>query len=219
MSLTIKPNKEQVLSLQNQLILASLPANKRIAILKKLGRYEMKLARDRIKKQTTVDGDGFEKRERGSKKMLIRIGKSLEPYVIDSNRLELKHRNVLTGQIAALHQAGGKEPMGAAKMKKIHGKPDYSAQISRGQAKALIKLGARARKTKGSGYRKATIRELMASMTVGQAELALETLRNKKSKQSWDIPIKARPFLGDSTDNVQRQLVSIIEQINQKQRG
>jgi hypothetical protein len=214
--LSITPNKQQALSLKNQLLLLSLPANKRVRILKTLGRHERALARKRIRQQTTVDGSPMKSRANGQKaKMLKRIGKTLEPYVKSANRLELKHKAALTGRIAALHQEGGKEKMGAARMKRIHGKPDYDAPIKRGQAKALINLGARAKRAKGNGYRKATIKELMATMTVGQAEMALETLRAKKNKQNWQIPVKARPFLGDTTENVQRELVKIIEQINQ----
>ncbi|MGS0824839.1 hypothetical protein ACVBIO_03425 [Shewanella sp. 0m-8] len=217
MSLVISPNKQQALSVKQQLLLISLPEKKRNLILGTLGRYERKLARERIRRQEDIDGKSFAPRKKNSEsKSLKRLGKGLKPYVTGGNRLELKHQNKLTGRIAAFHQEGATEKMGAARMKRIHGKPDYDAPITRGQAKALVKLGAKARKSKGKGYRKATIKELTASMTVGQAEMALEALRNKKPKQNWSIPVKARSFLGDSTENVQRQLAIIIDKVNQR---
>ena len=217
MSLTIKPNKQQALSLKNQLFLASLPAKKRTSILKKLGTWERAETRKRIRKQITVDGTQFEARASKSRvKMLRKLGKTLEPYVYSANRLELKHKNTLTGRIAALHQDGGSEQMSASRMARIHGTPDYNAPCSRSQAKALSAEGYKVRKAKGNGYRRASLNEIMSTLSQGQAGVILRSMRDKPNKQRWEIPVAARPFLGDSADNVQRQLVSIIEQINQK---
>lgn len=220
MSLSIKPNKAQALNASTQLALLKLPANKRIRILKTLGRYERTLARKRIRTQTTTEGTGFAPRKNGRKaKMLKRLGKTLEPFVKNANRLELKHKSPLTGRVAALHQDGGSEKMSAARMARIHGQPDYKAPCTRAQAKALAKEGYKVRKQKGRGYRRATLQEIMDSLSQGKAMLILRKLRGKPEKQRWDIPVAARPFLGDNADNVQRQLVSIIEQINKTQRG
>lgn len=213
--LSITPNKKQAMSLKNQLLLLSLPAKKRIRILKTLGRHERALARKRIRSQTTVDGHKFAGRADGRKaKMLKRMGKTLEPYVKGANRLELKHKAALTGRIAALQQEGGTETMSASRMARIHGKPDLDSPATRSQAKALISLGYKSKKVKGKGYRRATIREITASMNQRKAGLILKLLRDKPNKTRWPIPVKARPFLGDSTANVQRQLVKIIEKIN-----
>ncbi|MCG9964024.1 hypothetical protein [Shewanella cutis] len=217
MSLTITPNRHQALNASNQLALLKLPSAKRIRILKNLGRYERALARKRIRTQTTVDGGQFEARANGKKgRMLKRLGKTLEPFVKNANRLELKHQAALTGRIAALHQDGGSEQMSASRMARIHGTPDYNAPCSRSQAKALSAEGYKVRKAKGNGYRRASLNEIMATLSQGQAGVILRSMRDKPNKQRWEIPVAARPFLGDSADNVQRQLVSIIEQINQK---
>lgn len=217
MSLTITPNRTQALNASNQLALLKLPSAKRIRILKTLGRYERALARKRIRTQTTVDGGQFEASANGKKgRMLKRLGKTLEPFVKNANRLELKHQAALTGRIAALHQDGGSEQMSASRMARIHGTPDYNAPCSRSQAKALSAEGYKVRKAKGNGYRRASLNEIMATLSQGQAGVILRSMRDKPNKQRWEIPVAARPFLGDSADNVQRQLVSIIEQINQK---
>jgi len=217
MSPTITPNRNQVLNASNQLALLKLPSAKRIRILKTLGRYERALARKRIRTQTTVDGGQFEARANGKKgRMLKRLGKTLEPFVKNANRLELKHQAALTGRIAALHQDGGSEQMSASRMARIHGTPDYNAPCSRSQAKALSAEGYKVRKAKGNGYRRASLNEIMDTLSQGQAGVILRSMRDKPNKQRWEIPVAARPFLGDSADNVQRQLVSIIEQINQK---
>lgn len=217
MSLNITPNRHQALNASNQLVLLKLPSAKRIRILKTLGRYERALARKRIRTQTTVDGGQFEASANGKKgRMLKRLGKTLEPFVKNANRLELKHQAALTGRIAALHQDGGSEQMSASRMARIHGTPDYNAPCSRSQAKALSAEGYKVRKAKGNGYRRASLNEIMATLSQGQAGVILRSMRDKPNKQRWEIPVAARPFLGDSADNVQRQLVSIIEQINQK---
>ena len=112
MSLVITPNNKQALSAKHQLQLLALPNGKRVRVLKTLGRYERKLARQRIRTQTTVEGKKFASRSDGKKtKMLKRMGKTLEPYVKGGKRLELKHKVGLTGRIAALHQEGGSEQM------------------------------------------------------------------------------------------------------------
>ncbi|MFB2670176.1 hypothetical protein ACE02U_15515 [Shewanella xiamenensis] len=217
MSLNITPNRHQALNASNQIALLKLPSAKRIRILKTLGRYERALARKRIRTQTTVDGGQFEARANGKKgRMLKRLGKTLEPFVKNANRLELKHKAALTGRIAALHQDGGSEQMSASRMARIHGTPDYNAPCSRSQAKALSAEGYKVRKAKGNGYRRASLNEIMATLSQGQAGVILRSMRDKPNKQRWEIPVAARPFLGDSADNVQRQLVSIIEQINHK---
>ncbi len=217
MTLIIKPNNNHVMYATTQLELLKLPPAKRIRIFKTLGRYERNLARQRIRSQTTVDGTAFDPRKDGTKaKMLRRLGKTLEPYVKNANRLELKHKSALTGRIAALQQEGGSETMNANRMARIHGKPDYKAPCSRAQAKALSAEGYKVRKAKGSGYRRAGLREIMETVSQGQAMLILHKLRGHTKKQRWEIPVAARPFLGDTADNVQRQLVSIIEQINRR---
>lgn len=217
MSLSIKPNQQQALNLRTQLLILRLPANKRTRILKKLGRYEKNLARKRISSQTDVNGQKFKARANGKKsKMLKRMGKTLEPFVKQSSSLlELKHRQTAVGRVAALHQDGGIEKMTATRMAKIHSKTNYDGPCSRGAAKALVAEGYKVRKAKSKRYRKATINEVMGRMNQGQASLILRILRDKPKKQSWGIPVSGRSFLGDSTDNVQRQLVSIIENINQ----
>lgn len=219
MTLTIKPNKDQALNASMQLALLKLPANKRVRVLKTLGRHERTLARNRIRTQTTVDGERFAPAKgRKKSKMLKRLGKTLEPFVKRSSRLELKHKSGGVGQVAAMHQDGGSEKMTAARMSRIHGRPDYKAPCSRAQAKALVTAGYQVPKKRG-GYRRASIREIMNSLSQGKAMLILRLLRDKPKKQRWDIPVPARPFLGDTTKNVQKQLVSIIDNINKTQRG
>jgi len=217
MNLVIKPNKAQALSLKEQLQLLSLPRNKRVRLLKTLGRYERAKARKRIREQRTVTGQKFAPRADGKKaRMLKKMGRTLEPYVKNSNRLELKHKAVQTGRIAALQQEGGVERMNASRMVRIHGKPDYKAPCTRSQAKALSAEGYKVKRGKGKGFRRASIREIMATLTQAKAGLILRKLRNKQVKNSWQIPVKARPFLGDTPIAVQQQLVKILAQVNQR---
>jgi len=215
MSLVIKPNKAQALNLKRQLELLALPRKKRVRILKTLGRYERAKARKNIREQKTVTGQKFTPRKDGKKnKILKKMGRTLEPYVKNGNRLELKHKSVLTGRIAALHQKGGFEKMTANRMKKTHGTPDYDAPCTNRQAIALRVVGFKVKRKKGKGSRKGTVKEIMERYTIGQAGFILRQLRNKKSKASWQIPVEARAFLGDMPINVQNELIKILEQVN-----
>jgi len=214
-SLVISPNKQQALTAKHQLTLLQLPPGKRVRVLKTLGRYERKLARQRIRQQRTVDGQKFTPRKDGRKAKLLRqMGRTLEPYVINGQRLELKHKNRLTGRIAAFQQEGGQEQMTAAKLKKRRGEPDYDAPCTREQAKALVSQGFRVRRSKGKGYKRATIKHIQASLTLGQAGLILRMMRNQKLKQRWIVPVDGRPFLGDTPQNVQRKLADILDEIS-----
>jgi hypothetical protein len=215
MSLVITPNKQQALSLKNQLLLLSMPANKRVRILKTLGIYERKKARKRIKKQIDTNGKAFEPRAGSSKeKLLKKLGESLKPFVLEKTRLELKHGNSGVGRIAAFHSEGGEFTMNKSKVDRRFGKIDKTKPCSRGQAKALSKKGFKVRKAKGKGYRRATLNELMSTLTMTQAGAILKRLRKRQDKSSWKTKAPARPFLGDSTENVQRELAKIIEQVN-----
>lgn len=213
MSLIITPNSHNALTVQQQLAMLALPTNKRIKLLKQLGRSQRAKARQRIREQKTVDGQKFAQRSDGSKsKLLKRLGKTLEPYVKNANRLELKHKASFTGRIAARQQEGGAEQMSKQRMARIHGKPDYNALCSRPQARALATEGYQIKRKKGRSYRKASISEIMANVSQGQASLILQQLRNKPKKQRWNIPVPARPFLGDTPANVQAELATLLSQ-------
>ncbi|WP_025821919.1 hypothetical protein [Shewanella marina] len=214
MSLVIAPNKQQALSMKQQLQLLALPTNKRVLLLKKLGRTQRAKALKRIRQQKTVDGQSFTPRSNGKKqKMLKRLGQGLEPYVMSGQRLELKHKKAFTGRIAAFQQSGGREQMSARDMARIHGKPDYEAPCSRSQAKALATEGYRVKRAKGHGYRKASIKELMTRFSQGQAGFILRKLRNKRSQSSWSVAVPARPYLGDAPANVQAEIATLLSQI------
>jgi hypothetical protein len=218
MSLSITPNKQQALSLKNQLLLLSLPANKRIRILKTLGRHERALARKRIRQQTTVDGTPMAGRADGKKaKMLKRMGRTLEPYVKNANRLELKHKSAQVGRIGAFQQKGGVEKMSASRLDRQRGGLKHEDPCTEEQARKLAKEGYKVRRGKGKRYRRASINEILASLKMGQAGLILRAMRggSRSTNKTWNIPVSPRPFLGDITPNVQRELVKIIEQINQ----
>ena len=215
MSLVIKPNTSQALNIKQQLQLLALPKNKRVRVLKTLGRQQRAKARKNLRDQRTVTGQKFSPRADGKKtKMLKRLGRTLEPYVKNSNRLELKHKAAITGRIAAMHQYGIDERMTASRMMRIHGRPNYKADCTRSQAKALANEGYKVQRQKGKGYRKATIREIMASVNQGQASLVLRKLRGRVKKSSWNIPVKERAFLGDTPIAVQQQLVKSLDSIS-----
>jgi phage gpG-like protein len=215
MSLVITPDKKQALSLKNQLLLLSLPANKRTRILKALGRHEKKLAMVRIRKQKDITGKSFKPRKgNGKGKLLKRLGKTLKPYVKDSaNRLELTNEKRSVARVAAFHSEGGAFTMNKKMVDRRFGKLNKDQSCSRGMAKALSKKGFKVRKNKGKGYRRATIKELMSTLTMTQAGAILKRLRNRADKPSWQTKAPPRPFLGDTPANVQAEIVTLLNQL------
>ncbi len=214
MSLVITPNSKNALTLKQQLVMLALPANKRVALLKKLGRSQRAKARQRIREQKTVTGQKFTPRAHGkNNKMLKRVSRRLEPYVKSTNRLELKHQSNQAGRVAAFQQEGGTEKFTADKAKKLNGTPDYQSPCTRRQAKALAREGYKVRKGKGKRYRRASITEIMERMTLGQAGKVLRLMRDIKDKPSWNIQVSPRPFLGDTPANVQAEIVTLLNQL------
>lgn len=67
MSLIITPNSHNALTVKQQLAMLALPANKRIKLLKQLGRSQRAKARQRIREQKTVYGQKFAQRSDGKK--------------------------------------------------------------------------------------------------------------------------------------------------------
>ncbi|MCL1123531.1 phage virion morphogenesis protein [Shewanella surugensis] len=211
MSLQISLRGKDALTLKQQLELLSLPRNKRIRLLKHLGRIEKAKARKRIQAQKDVKGAKFKARKKKGGKMLKAQAKGLTPYVKNANRLELTHKNKHTAKIGAVHQEGGKETMSATRMRRIHGANKSHAACTRSQAKALVILGYKV-KAKNKGYRKATIKELVSRLSQSQAGGILHSLRGKQRKTQWNIDAPKREFLGDSPANVRDEIIQFLHE-------
>ncbi|MDV6252114.1 virion morphogenesis protein [Vibrio sp. EA2] len=213
----IKVNERDVLNMQEKLALLALPPKKRVWILKTLGRWEKANTRKRISSQKDINGSALQPRKGKKKgKVLKRMAKGLTPYVRNANQLDLTWNNKLTAKIAARHHVGQKQKMTKRQMQKRWGKPDYSAPCTKGQARKLRELGYTVPRKSGKGRKKPSLRELMATITHGQAGQLIRELSNQPNITSWDIPLAERQILGSKEREVNRQLIKIFEQAKQR---
>ncbi|WP_274025593.1 virion morphogenesis protein [Vibrio parahaemolyticus] len=213
----IKVNERDVLNMQEKLAMLALPPKKRVWILKTLGRWEKANTRKRISSQKDINGSALQPRKGKKKgKVLKRMAKGLTPYVRNANQLDLTWNNKLTAKIAARHHVGQKQKMTKRQMQKRWGKPDYSAPCTKGQARKLRELGYTVPRKSGKGRKKPSLRELMATITHGQAGQLIRELSNQPNITSWDIPLAERQILGSKEREVNRQLIKIFEQAKQR---
>lgn len=209
----ISANQRDVLNMQEKLALLALPPKKRFWILKTLGRWEIANTRKRIRQQKDITGQALEPRK-GKKrgKVMRRMAKGLTPYVRNANTLDLTWSNKLTARIAARHHLGQKQKMTKRQMQKRWGTPDYSAPCTKGQARRLRELGYTVPRKSGKGLKKPSLRQLMETVTHGQAGQIIRELTNQPSVTAWDIPLAERRILGSKEREVTRQLIKILEQ-------
>ncbi|MFL7010940.1 virion morphogenesis protein [Enterovibrio norvegicus] len=214
---TVSLNPRDALSLQHTLTLLALPARKRVWILKTLGRWEKANVRARIRQQKDVNGKALAPRQQGRKKMFRRLAKGLEPYVKNGGKtLDLTWRNTQTARTAARHHLGQTQRMSAYQLKRRWGTPDYDAPPSKSMAKALREKGFTIRTARGKGRKKPTLSWIQKHLTHGKAGAILRELSGKPTQSQWDIPLAKRPLLGSSSKNVNRQLVTLIKQAQQR---
>ena len=191
-------------TLLRQIQALNLPANRRKAWHRKMGREVIKAARKNIKAQRSVNGQPFESGKNG-KRVLRKIarGKNLKVFA-GANGAKVTWPNTMVGKIARAQQEGHQEQYSGARMRREHGKPDYDAPATASQAKALIKAGFKLHKgmyksgkNKGNNKSKRVSQAwIKENMTVGQAGLVLSLLIDKPQKSSWTVDTPARPFFG-----------------------
>jgi len=194
--LTFKNNNQSALK---QLNLLTLNPNKRRRILRGAGRKVRRESKARLKGQRDLSGSAWKARSNGrKKKMLSKLGRNLQVHT-SPNDAKVTFGNQQTGKIARAHQDGVTQRMTSSKAAKKYGTPDYGAEATRRQAKALRDAGYKVRKKRGKGWKTPTIKWITENLTIGRAGLVLRMLRgNQKGKSSWDIKLAQRSFLGQS---------------------
>ena len=218
MTISMKVDKKQHLSLLESLELMTLPPATRFRIFKKTGQAIRKKARENIRAQKTVKGSPMKPRQDGKKRVLARMGRGLITQTT-KNGVKVTWKQSLTAQIAYRHQHGIPESFTAAKMLKIFGRPDYKKPATRKQAKALIKEGFKvyAGKTGGgsSKSKRPSVRWIIENLNMGYAGLMLRNLISAEIKSRWQVKVPARPFLGvtdrESTKILQRIIKAEIK--------
>lgn len=191
------------LEAQQRIALLQMPDAKRRRLLASMARQVRVNSRSRIRRQIDLSGQPFEQRKsKSGKKMLVGLSKKIQ-ITSTAEEATVGFKGV-AGRIARKQQDGIDEVMTAEKMQRIHGQPKYDEPCTREQAKALRLEGFKKRKPSGKGYRNASIRELMETLTMGQAGVILRHMRDEVSKKKWVIPLPARAFLGATDAEVEK---------------
>lgn len=212
-------NKAQLAALKAALDAIDLPPKKQQRLLWRIAKLGIITAAKRnARNQTDPDGQPWEKRKRGKKKMLRQLPKLLhvkEMPEIKAVRIYLqggKYQNagkpVSAGLIGAVHQNGARVQGNASTAPRAR---DQDKPANPRQARKLRKLGYQV--WRGKRYAKASAQEIMAKMTMAQAGLMIRKLSGKPSKQTWKIDIPARVFLGVNDEEFNRILARQLQAI------
>ncbi|PKH06667.1 phage virion morphogenesis protein [Moritella sp. Urea-trap-13] len=207
--------EREILSVQQQLKLMTLPAEKRLKILRKLSRHLAKQNRKNIRENKDPDGRRWKHRSAGDKKMMRKMGKQLKTKTT-ANHATLFFPGV-AGKIASQHQYGTTEKWNAAKARRVYGRPSYGDKPTRLQAKRLRELGysiaaKRQGKRKGKSKRKKpTIKWIVENLTTGQAGLIIRALKDKTAQSSWEIKLPERQLLGANVEDITNFITAELE--------
>jgi phage virion morphogenesis protein len=193
----------------DQLELLLLDANKRRRILRTAGRVVRKQSRQRLRNQENIGGTKWQQRSNGKKtRMMRKLGRHMIVKTT-ANKAEVTFGNQRVGQIARAHQEGVTDKVTKEEVKKRYGTPDYGAPATRDQAKALRAEGYKVRRQQSKGWKTPSLRWIQDNLTIGQAGLILRFMRKTPKKDSWDIKLPERSFLGQD-NNEQHALANMM---------
>lgn len=184
------------LTLRRQLAVLKMPPAQRRRMAGIMARKVRTYSRKRLRAQKDLQGQPWEKRKAGRKKMLRGMSKKMRTRS-DSRGAEVGFTDAVTARIGYAHQHGVPEDWNASKAQQIYGQPDYSAPCTRKQARALKQEGYKVRMA-GGKKKKPTMKWMLENLTLGQAGLILRMMRDEEPKKSWTIPLPDRSFLGAS---------------------
>lgn len=200
------------LDIKQRLQLLKLPPAKRKRLMGQMARKVRVASRQRLRSQQSINGTPWAPRKGSSKRKMLRgLSKHMGAKGTEQAGTVF-FDNPIVGRIARAQQDGLAEIMTAEKMGRLHGQPDYDAPATRSQAKALKLEGYKMRKRSGKGLRNASQREIMDTLTQGQAGIILRMMRDSDSKKTWIIPLPARPFLGASNTEIKDMVQTVFNQ-------
>ncbi|MFY1028140.1 hypothetical protein ACE4RU_10645 [Actinobacillus seminis] len=194
-------NKNDIKAFLKDLELIALPEKKKREILKRTLQAIRKQAISAASHQQSPTGQPWEKRKKGTAKMLRRIAKLANSKAEDKQG-RLFYKNRKSGLIAKEHQEG---------LDHLFKKTDFRGKNKGGsatdpatprQARKLRELGYTVGGTKrNKRRRKPGIREIINTLTRERASLIIRKLEEKYGKSAsrnlreWIIPTEKRAFL------------------------
>ncbi|MFM5249003.1 phage virion morphogenesis protein [Aeromonas hydrophila] len=204
---------------QDQLNLLALPAKKRKRLVWRAANEMKKLAARNVRQQQDPNGQPWTPRKRGKRKMLRGLPKLLQIREPRQDVAELGFTkgtmSAHAGIIANTHQKGHTYKMTAASRRRIApSEGGKQKQASKAQARKLRELGFKRPGQRKRSYRSASLGWITSNLNYAQAGLLIKKLKDEPVKESWEIALPARPFLGANAKQREQAFARALQSIN-----
>ncbi|WP_368205521.1 phage virion morphogenesis protein [Aeromonas sp. s5] len=204
---------------QDQLNLLALPAKKRKRLVWRAANEMKKLAARHVRQQQDPNGQPWAPRKRGKRKMLRGLPKLLQIREPRQDVAELGFTkgtmSAHAGVIANTHQKGHTYKMTAASRRRIApSEGSKQKQATKAQARKLRELGFKRPGQRKRSYRSASLGWITSNLNYAQAGLLIKKLKAEPVKESWEIALPARPFLGANAKQREQAFARALQSIN-----
>lgn len=204
---------------KDQLNLLALPAKKHKRLVWRAANEMKKLAARNVRQQQDPNGQPWAPRKRGKHKMLRGLPKLLQIREPRQDVAELGFTkgtmSAHAGIIANTHQKGHTYKMTAASRRRIApSEGGKQKQASKAQARKLRELGFKRPGQRKRSYRSASLGWITSNLNYAQAGLLIKKLKDEPVKESWEIELPARPFLGANAKQREQAFARALQSIN-----
>lgn len=204
---------------KEQLNLLALPPKKRKRLVWRAATELKKLAARNVRQQQDPEGNAWAPRKRGKRKMLRGLPKLLEIRTPRQDVAELGFTkgtmSAHAGIIANTHQKGHTYQVSAASRRRIAPSDGGKHKpASKAQARKLRELGFKRPGKRKRSYRSASLGWITGNLNYAQAGLLIKKLKDEPVKESWEIELPARPFLGASTRQREQAFARALQSID-----
>lgn len=204
---------------KEQLNLLALPPKKRKRLVWRAATELKKLAARNVRQQQDPEGNAWAPRKRGKRKMLRGLPKLLEIRTPRQDVAELGFTkgtmSAHAGIIANTHQKGHTYQVSAASRRRIAPSDGGKHKpASKAQARKLRELGFKRPGKRKRSYRSASLGWITGNLNYAQAGLLIKKLKDEPVKESWEIQLPARPFLGASTRQREQAFARALQSID-----
>ncbi|HHQ4456127.1 TPA: phage virion morphogenesis protein [Aeromonas hydrophila] len=204
---------------KDQLNLLALPAKQRKRLVWRAANEMKKLAARHVRQQQDPNGQPWAPRKRGKRKMLRGLPKLLQIREPRQDVAELGFTkgtmSAHAGIIANTHQKGHTYKMTAASRRRIApSEGGKQKQASKAQARKLRELGFKRPGQRKRSYRSASLGWITSNLNYAQAGLLIKKIKDEPVKESWEIELPARPFLGANAKQREQAFARALQSIN-----
>ena len=204
---------------KDQLNLLAMPPKKRQRLVWRAANEMKKLATRNVRQQQDPNGNAWAPRKRGKRKMLRGLPKLLVIHEPSQDVAELGFKkgsmNVHAGVVANTHQKGHTYKVTAASRRRIAASDGgKNKQASKAQARKLRELGFKRPGKRKKSYRSASLGWITGNLNYAQAGLLIKKLKDEPVKESWEIELPARPFLGANAKQREQAFARAMQSIN-----